>query len=479
MEVGRNQPCPCGSGRKYKQCHLERQSETAPEGGLWRQVHSLVPRLTKDLLHFLRASYSVSLLDDAWFDFTLGAEKTFDPESRHVAVFLPWFFYEWVPTASRPGLSLTEARHFPLAAAYLRINRRIESTLTISYLEAACASALSFHDVVTVSPGEGFVLRDALTGQTAPVVERSASRMVPRGNILFAKVVSLGGLAVLDGCAPLSFPPLVKADVIGLRKRIASQRRAITPELLRSQSRAVLEQYHRTTERLLNRAPPVVQNTDGDPLLFCRVTYEVPSAQSAFDALYSLSLGQTASDLLAGATTDESGQLKTAELPWLKKGNAKHDWQNTILGRIQIDGTRVVAETNSERRAKQFRELADRLLPNGSRYLSTLLESVDSALEANGQAPSTLGGQSDPLDQSPELRGVLEEQMRAHYRDWVRMKVPALQDRTPLQAMRSKNGREMVEALLLDLEQDVNRTPGLTTEIISELRATLHAPARG
>ncbi len=69
--------------------------------------------------------------------------------------------------------------------------------------------------------------------------------------------------------------------------------------------------------------------------------------------------------------------------------------------------------------------------------------------------------------------------MRAHYRDWVRMKVPALQDRTPLQAMRSKDGREMVQALLLDLEQEVNRTPGLTREIISELRATLHATVKG
>ncbi len=479
MEVGRNQPCPCGSGRKYKQRHLERQSEAAPEGGLWRQVHSLVPRMTKDLLHFLRASYGVSLLEDAWFEFTLGAEKTFDSESRQVAVFLPRFFYEWVPSTARPGLSLTEVHHFPLAAAYLRINRRIENTLTVSYLEAAGAAAFSFHDVVTVSPGEGFVLRDALTGQVATVVERSASRMVPRGNILFAKVVSLDGLAVLDGCSPLSFPPLVKADVIDLRKRIAPQRTAITPELIRSQSGAVLEQYHQTTERLLNSAPPVFQNTAGDPLLFCRVTYEVPSAQAAFDALHSLSPGQTASDLLVGATKDESGQVGAAELPWLKKGNANHDWQNTVLGRIQIDGTRVVAETNSERRAEHFRELADELFPKGSRYLSTVLESIEAALEANGHAPPPLGEQSDPLDQRPELRGVLEEQMRAHYRDWVRMKVPALQDRTPLQAMRSKDGREMVEALLLDLEQEVNRTPGLTREIISELRATLHATVKG
>ncbi len=24
MEIGRNDPCPCGSGKKYKKCHLEK-----------------------------------------------------------------------------------------------------------------------------------------------------------------------------------------------------------------------------------------------------------------------------------------------------------------------------------------------------------------------------------------------------------------------------------------------------------------------
>src|SRR5690606_1232143 len=33
--VGRNDPCPCGSGRKYKQCHLGRMELTVPERVRW------------------------------------------------------------------------------------------------------------------------------------------------------------------------------------------------------------------------------------------------------------------------------------------------------------------------------------------------------------------------------------------------------------------------------------------------------------
>jgi hypothetical protein len=29
-KIGRNQPCPCGSGRKYKKCHGREASGTSP-----------------------------------------------------------------------------------------------------------------------------------------------------------------------------------------------------------------------------------------------------------------------------------------------------------------------------------------------------------------------------------------------------------------------------------------------------------------
>lgn len=53
------------------------------------------------------------------------------------------------------------------------------------------------------------------------------------------------------------------------------------------------------------------------------------------------------------------------------------------------------------------------------------------------------------------------------------MEIPALTGKTPRQAVKSRDGREMVEALILDLEQRAGQQPGLDQEILSELRATL------
>ncbi len=33
MKIGRNDPCPCGSGRKYKNCCLEDQGSGSPPEG--------------------------------------------------------------------------------------------------------------------------------------------------------------------------------------------------------------------------------------------------------------------------------------------------------------------------------------------------------------------------------------------------------------------------------------------------------------
>ena len=149
-----------------------------------------------------------------------------------------------------------------------------------------------------------------------------------------------------------------------------------------------------------------------------------------------------------------------------------------IIGSIRIDGQRLVAEVNSERRATLFRELADKVLPPGCHHISTVLESVEAALEAHRrdhpEAPEVDEDVED-LNNRPEVQAMIAEHLRAHYRAWPKMKLPALHGKTPLQAMKTPEGREMVEALLLDLEQKAGTGPGLDPEILVELRATLGA----
>ena len=73
----------------------------------------------------------------------------------------------------------------------------------------------------------------------------------------------------------------------------------------------------------------------------------------------------------------------------------------------------------------------------------------------------------------------MAEMMRAHYRKWVDDIIPALGNRTPRDAVRDADGREAVEALILQLERDaVHQRPPLDPSIVRELRETLGLRAR-
>ncbi len=472
MEPGRNERCPCGSGLKYKRCHLGR-ADTPPDAeAVWRRVHQVSLRLPTALLGFAARTYPSGVLDEAWRDFALKAEESFDPDSVHLPVFMPWFFYHWVP-GSRSASVSAQIGTFPLAAAYLHGGGPLDA-LSRRYLEAGIGSAFTFLDLVEVSPGWGFWARDALTGVESSVIEKSASQTVRKGDILFAKIISIDGLAILDGCSAIPFPPRNKGVVIDLREKLAGTRLRLAPEELAGHGRQLLRVYHSIAEQLLHPQPPELQNTDGDPLIFCRVTFEVPSARSAFDCLQQLSGGVTEAELLAPASFDQDGELLTAHLPWVEKGAAHFPGGELSLGEIRIQGQRLVAETNSERRAQRFRGIAERLLPAGSRHLSTVLESVEAALAAaRREGRLETPPETDELNQRPEVKAILSQFLQTHYRDWPHRRLPALKNKTPMQAMRSPGGREMVEALLLDLEQNMDANHSVTPEILAELRTTL------
>lgn len=471
MKIGRNDPCPCGSGRKYKNCHLRSVDQAVASDDLWQRLHSLSLRLPADLLRFVKGQYGTGLIDEAWREFTLYEEESFDADSVNLPLFLPWFFHEWDPDPEETMLSESEVSRFPVASAYLQRRARYEDPLAVRYLTACCDSAFSFLDLVNVRPGVGLTVRDSLTGWEGSVIERTASQTLRKGDIIFAKVVSVDDVNIFDGCAPISFPPREKPAVIELRKKMRKANPSVTVEVLKDYRLEMLEVYHEIADRLLNPRLPELANTDGEPMVFCRVTYEIPSPRAAFDALQGLSLGHTEDDLLADAGIDAAGELQEVEIPWLKEGNAHFPWQNTGMGWIKIAGGRLVAEVNSEARAKQFRAIADKLLPAGSRHVSTVLEPVEAALKAYREEGSRRA--DEDLNERPEVQALIKEQLRAHYRAWPDMELPALNGKTPRQAVKTKDGREMVEALLLDFEQRSEGQSGLDEEILAELRSEL------
>jgi hypothetical protein len=128
--------------------------------------------------------------------------------------------------------------------------------------------------------------------------------------------------------------------------------------------------------------PPVIQNTDGDPLELTTLTYELGvTVNEAVERL--MPLATLRSEVhIADDVRDANGALMAAALTWIKPGNRKHkDWDNTTLGTLRLDGSRLVVEVNSARRRRRIEREIARCLGSAATLVDTTITDMTEALE--------------------------------------------------------------------------------------------------
>jgi uncharacterized protein with ACT and thioredoxin-like domain len=73
-----------------------------------------------------------------------------------------------------------------------------------------------------------------------------------------------------------------------------------------------------------------------------------------------------------------------------------------------------------------------------------------------------------------QVKAKIAEMLDKHYERWIDEKIPVLGDKTPREAVKDPDGRERVEALVLQIERDGARmTPALDSVITRKLRERL------
>ncbi|MBI2320428.1 MAG: SEC-C domain-containing protein [Betaproteobacteria bacterium] len=488
MKLGRNDPCSCGSGRKYKHCCGGVQAEP-PEDPRWIRLNRATHGLVDELLKCAKRHFGPEGVHEAWQEFNLWPEEEepFDPASPHLMVFLPWFLHHWIPDERETAVA-AEAQKTTVAQAYLAAKGTRLDPLARRYLEACGEAAFSFHEVLRCEPGQGVRIRDVLSAREIDVIEHLGSRQFSVGDILFAHPVTVDGITVFDGMSPVPIPPQHKVELIELRRRYVTPRGgAFGAEELREIDIELLAAYHGIVGEILDPRMPQIQNTDGEPLLLHTIEYAIDSPEEAFEALKDLAAGLPAEEAGENAEYDASGRLARVDLAWRRPGNAMHKhWENTILGHIHIDGGKLTANVNSKKRATELRRLIKERLGRHARHVGTQLQSPEDLIEearaararskADKDKSPAEGGETDHdrLMRDPAVAAQIAEHVRAHYVSWVDQKIPALGNRTPREAVGDADGREAVEALLLQMERDgAKMRPPLDPAILRELRATL------
>jgi hypothetical protein len=310
-------------------------------------------------------------------------------------------------------------------------------------------------EVLHCRPGVGFKGRDLLVGEEIDVLERSGSEGIRPGDILFCRVSRIEHVAMLVGCSSFAIPPRFKPDLIRLRKWLRKGGKKITSDILNEYDTEIRDLYLVLSERLFQ--PPVLVNTDGDPISFHKILYEIDDPEEAFIKLHTLCVTETEEELRSQAAFDENGRISRVEIPWTRKGFAQSNvLDSTLLGTLTINGTTLQVEVNSQNRAETIKKEIQKRLGAGARYMKAEIESFAAAL-AKGEEKKRKGKaakESDDLMEYPEVQEHLRQMIAENWQSWMDEKIPALGGKTPRKAVRSADGREMVEALLMDAERD-------------------------
>ncbi|MBN2202386.1 SEC-C domain-containing protein, partial [bacterium] len=356
--TGRNAPCPCGSGKKFKHCCLTRhQNSAAHMVDMRDEVSSADDRINGLLFDYFQKINEPATLDEAWNEFAF-TDSGFPEDSPHLAVFQSWLFYNWTPPRKKRGPAPAS-----LALDFLNRNAEHLSVFERQYLLATLEAHFSFWEVLSVDPGRGLRLKDVLVGTESDVREHTGSRFLKPGDMVFGRVILIDGNGFLNDAGPIPFPPRVKPQVIGLRSEIRKQDPRENSRVLSLWDFRIRKIYLDLHAQLTTT--PLLVNFEGDPLEWHELIYDIESPIKAFDGLKTLGTARSSGDSLKKAIRDERGDIRIIELDWTKKLDpGRRAAKNTLFGRIRIEDKTLTVEVNSARRAQIIRaEIEKRLGP--------------------------------------------------------------------------------------------------------------------
>ena len=431
------------------------------------------------MMGFIQQAYGPSAMHEAWGEFIGQDDVDLDLETPLMQLFMPWFFSYWAPIPAHTKIAKPSLHGVIPIEAYLTAHGRRLDPLLRRYMDSLLSASFTFYEVMACDPGRNMALRDIMTHEECIVTERSASKSMQRGDLLFGQLASLDGLTMLEASNGFAISPMEKAPIIELRARIAAANPVITHQILRDCNYQLLNLFHEIAERAFNPEMPALQNTDGEALSPHKLLFDLKvPPQAAFDALKHCGLDETEENQLAEATRDTEGNLTQVRFTWMKRGNKIHDsWDNTTLGTIAIDGKRLIAEVNSAARANTIRQLIETGLGEGVRYRVSEIQSLEKMLAesraAGGGRDSAAAQEQQRLRELPEVREKLAEMMAAHWERWVDQPIPMLGNRTPMDAVKDADGREIVESLIIQAQRHGQTNAPTDPAVFQRLRKRL------
>jgi len=422
---GRNDPCPCGNGKKFKHCCLARPPAAT----------GITPQDRSDALAALVRYSRRDEFADAVAIATLRWADQDDDDVREALASILEFetstnaFFEWLSFDFRQDDGRT------LAARFLDSRAWAISPPAVEHIRLMQDTHLRGYQVRDVTRDAGLSVRDLWSKDEFFVTERKGSTQLVRWDILVARVnVQSDGSRQFEG----TMMPMPPAAAKFLRKALTAEHKWFSGRCPSEPLDAFFKHagpiFHDFWYDYATVPPPDLHTTDGDPVTLSELVFDVPLAGVALAHL----LGQP---------DFEPGKGGTAV--WLETG-----LDPCLLAEVRCDaGTLTVSAFSRERAERARARLEQELGPLVLRHERHESPDLDSPVAPTGSA-SPEG--TIALDQVPELA----ERMAQRDREWLDLEIPALDGSTPREAATDRRLRSRLRELLMEIENQEARMAG-------------------
>lgn len=427
MKSSRNEPCLCGSGKKYKQCCLQGsgapaiQESKGHDGAVARAVEWLSGHHRKAL----HAAFD-ELLDDLLAKEDAGKLDQIDEESwTGIQINLTeWLLAEGeilVKGVRRCVPDYLLGPEGPSLAAWQR-----------DWLQQLAQRPLRLYDVTDVVAGVQMTLCDALDREAAPVVvrERSGSRALAPGMRIGCRVMRVKEHFELSGAAyPFS---MLAGQAVVDRLRATAEEFGHLPDLANTLGMTIMSAWLQQFV-VPPPMPTLMDAHSGEFLLLLTDHYRVIDWTVLANAL-----------------------AHCADV----QGDRQHGWDRLI--ECEDGQTRAIATINLGKKkdkievfcktqtyANKGRAWFESLAGAAVTFVAREISDPKGLMTHAGKSPVAGSGMPD-LDQQI-LAQVIEGAIRRAYANWADEPIPAL-DKTPRQAMLTPVGLERVKGLLRSYE---------------------------
>ena len=361
-----------------------------------------------------------------------------------VPALVDWMIHDWVS----PKLGRTVLQE------YLRRHGASVTPRERDLIESWSRSFVGLYEVREVKESVGVEVKSLISDEVFFVHDVSMSKKLVRWDGLLARVVEGERGQEFSGIGVV----VPRLQLEPLREWMERDRAGVPwPEYMKRNLPRIRRQPAKLGAEWVESLR--LRNKDGDEILYSKSRYRVLDQTALIAALRGC---------LDMSDDRDDGMSYT----WLKDDPGPEG--RTVLGTFRIEGPELVFECNSKQRHKRGKKLLDGLAGSALRHLrdefTTQKEMKRQALDNPRAAESKV--EEIPLEVRQQL---LTEYMERHFATWPDMALPALDGKTPRQAVKTAAGRSKVSAILRDFEngEEHKRRAGEPYYEIARLRAEL------